>query len=299
MKNMKTNKYIGLIVSILFLSLGYKLDAQKDSVKSKEIIKLSYYNHNSVQYILIDHFNKKGKQLTPISDQSFYLYLDSIGADHKIASVTTDMNGKAKCFIPPSLKSIWDAKPIHTFMAAKDAEAEESDSDLEITKSKIEIDTATEDGVSHIIAKVMKAENNSWIAADEVELKVGIQRLGGMLSAGEEETYTTDTSGSVSVDLNKEHLPGDESGNIILVAKVDDHEQFGNLLFDLSVPWGVPTTIDQNFFKQRTLWSTQFRTPFWLLFMAYSIVIGVWGTIFYLIFQIVKIKKIGDRTTAV
>ncbi len=73
----------------------------------------------------IDHFNKKGKQLTPISDQSFYLYLDSIGADHKIASVTTDMNGKAKCFIPPSLKSIWDAKPLHTFMAAKDADAEE------------------------------------------------------------------------------------------------------------------------------------------------------------------------------
>ncbi|MBL0236996.1 MAG: hypothetical protein IPQ02_10380 [Saprospiraceae bacterium] len=201
---------------------------------------------------------------------------------------------------PPSLKSIWEAKPMHMFMAAKDADAEESDADLEITKSKIEIDTATEDGVSHITAKVMKAENNSWIAADEVELKVGIQRLGGMLSAGgEEETYTTDTSGSVSVDLNKEHLPGDESGNIVLVAKVDDHEQFGNLLFDLSVPWGVPTAVDQNFFKQRTLWSTQFRTPFWLLFMAYSIVIGVWGTIFYLIFQIVKIKKIGDRTTAI
>lgn len=50
-----------------------------------------------------------------------------------------------------------------------------------------------------------------------IELKVGIQRLGGLLSAGEEETYTTDTTGSVSVDLNKEHLPGDESGNIVLV----------------------------------------------------------------------------------
>jgi long-subunit fatty acid transport protein len=128
--------------------------------------------------------------------------------------------------------------------------------------------------------------------SDEVELKVGIQRLGGMLSAGEEETYTTDTSGSVSVDLNKEHLPGDESGNIVLVAKVDDHEQFGNLLFDISVPWGVPTAVDQNFFKQEHFVHFAIQDFIWLLFMAYSIVIE-FGVHFHLIFQIVK-SKIGD-----
>ena len=46
-------------------------------------------------------------------------------------------------------------------------------------------------------------------------------------------------------------------------------------------------------FDQRKLWATKFRTPLWLLFMAYSIVIGVWGTIIYLVLQIIRIKRIG------
>ena len=32
--------------------------------------------------------------------------------------------------------------------------------------------------------------------------------------------------------------------------------------------------------------------------MAYSIIIGVWSTIIYLVFQIVKIKKIGTTPEA-
>ena len=79
----------------------------------------------------------------------------------------------------------------------------------------------------------------------------------------------------------------------MLVAKVEDNEQYGNLIIEKTVPWGIATRVDNSFFNQRTLWSTRFRTPWWLLFMAYSIVIAVWGTIIYLVLQIVKIKKLG------
>ncbi len=57
--------------------------------------------------------------------------------------------------------------------------------------------------------------------------------------------------------------------------------------------WGKAIKPAGNFFKQRTLWSTRFETPLWLLFTAYFIVIIVWGTIVYLVFQMVKIKRLG------
>jgi hypothetical protein len=117
--------------------------------------------------------------------------------------------------------------------------------------------------------------------------------MGGILPAGDEETYTTDSTGSVTAEFKKDSLPGDEKGNIVLAAKVEDNDLFGNLLVEKKAPWGIATKPDKNFFDQRTLWSTRFRTPIWLLFMAYSIVIGVWGTIIFLVFQIVKIKKLG------
>jgi hypothetical protein len=89
------------------------------------------------------------------------------------------------------------------------------------------------------------------------------------------------------------NMPGDIKGNFTLVAQVEDNDLFGNLLAEKSVPWGTALQADSNFFNQRTLWSTRSHAPLWLLFMAYGIIIGVWSTMIYLIFQIVKIKKIG------
>ena len=101
------------------------------------------------------------------------------------------------------------------------------------------------------------------------------------------------STGIVSVEFKRDSLPGDIKGNFILAAKVEDNDQFGNLLVEKTVPWGVTLKPDQSFFNQRTLWSTRFRTPLWLMLMAYSIVIAVWGNIIYLVLQIVKIKKLG------
>ena len=207
-------------------------------------------------------------------------------------------NGKAKSFLPPSLKAAWDANPLHTFIAvAEGKEEEQPATELEITKAKIQIDTVSEEGARSITVQVMKYENSEWVPANEVEMKVGIQRHGGILSAGDEEIYTTDSSGIATVELKKDSLPGDQNGNIILVAKVEDNDLFGNLLVEKTVPWGVALRSNNSFFDQRTLWTTRFRTPIWLLFMAWSIVIGVWGTIFYLIVQIVRIKKLGKAVS--
>ena len=167
---------------------------------------------------------------------------------------------------------------------------------MPITKTKISIDTSSDGATRNIIVAISALINNEWVSAKDVEMKVGISRLGGILSAGDEETYTTDSTGTVTVELKKDSLPGDEKGNIVLAAKVEDNDQYGNLEIEKTVPWGIAVTPDKTFFDQRTLWSTRFRTPVWLLFMAYSIVIGVWGTLIYLVMQIIKVRKMGRAT---
>lgn len=264
--------------------------AQDDSAKT--IVKLHYNNYNNnVQYIILESVLKKGKVLTPVMNKTYQLYLDSGSASNMIASMQTDVNGKAKAFIPTALKTVWDLSPRHTFIV-KQAD-EELITDYIINKAKISLDTSSEDGVRSIKASVMRFENNEWIPAKEVEIKIGIQRLGGILSAGDDETYTTDSSGTVTVDLKKDSLPGDLKGNYTLVARVEDNDEFGNLLVEKTVPWGTVLKTDNSFFNLRTLWTTRFKTPYWLLLMAYSIVIGVWSTMIYLVIQLIKIKKLG------
>ncbi len=297
MKKMKKNKFIYLVLPCLFMLLTKQVTAQEDSVVTEEVVKLKYYTeNNSVQYLTIENLLKTGKKTQPLKNKIFALYLDSITAENFIAKVNTGNSGKAKCFIPVSLKSKWELMPGHTFIAIRAGKEETKAAELTITKAKIKIDTASAEGTRTITVQVMKYEKNEWLPAKDVEMKVGIQRHSSILTAGDEETYTTDSSGTVNVVLKKDSMPGDQNGHIFLIAKVEDNDQFGNMLIEKTVPWGVSIKPETNFFNQRTLWSTRFKTPLWLLFMAYSIVFVVWGAIIYLVLQIFKIKKIGTNS---
>lgn len=294
MKKMKANKYLLLIFSLMaFNSIIY---AQDEPEEQKEIVKLHYFNiNNNMQYLEVESLLKTGKKIEPQSNKVFQLYLDSNSAANLITKVLTDVNGKAKAVIPPQLKALWDGASEHKFIVVAEGSSkeEETSSEFTITKTKIAIDTSTVDSVRSITATVMKLENNEWIPAADVEMKLGIKRLGGILSGGEEATYTTDSTGTATAEFNKDKLPGDLHGNIILVASVQDNDDFGNLLIEKQVPWGIAEKPNTHFFDQRALWATQFKTPYWLLFMVYSIGLGIWATLLYLLFQLFKIKKLG------
>jgi hypothetical protein len=294
MKKMKANKYLLLIFSLMaFNSIIY---AQDEPEEQKEIVKLHYFNiNNNMQYLEVESLLKTGKKIEPQSNKVFQLYLDSNSAANLITKVLTDVNGKAKAVIPPQLKALWDGASEHKFIVVAEGSSkeEETSSEFTITKTKIAIDTSTVDSVRSITATVMKLENNEWIPAADVEMKLGIKRLGGILSGGEEATYTTDSTGTATAEFNKDKLPGDLHGNIILVASVQDNDDFGNLSIEKQVPWGIAEKPNTHFFDQRALWATQFKTPYWLLFMVYSIGLGIWATLLYLLFQLFKIKKLG------
>jgi hypothetical protein len=123
-------------------------------------------------------------------------------------------------------------------------------------------------------------------------MKIGIKRLGADLQTGDEQSYTTDSLGRVRGEFKKTGMSGDAAGNIILVAKVEDNDQYGNLRIEKAIPWGVKFVANKDFFH-RALWASQFHSPVWLVLIAYFILITVWGTLIYLVFLLIKIRKLG------
>ena len=294
MKQVKKTR-ISIVLVLCFAAVCTDVFAQ-EAAAPQPLLNLNYFTiNNNIQYLTVQTRVKVDRKFLPLPGQEVKLFLDSEEADDQVIKTYTDDNGIAKVIIPPSLKDKWENSPKHTFIGVmKDSSSqEEITTELEVTKAKIEIDTANEDGSRMVNVKIMSFENGEWVPAPDVDMKVGIARLGSILSAGEDAIYTSDENGDVSVTFNKDSIPGDEQGNIVLEAKVEDNDQFGNLVVEKKVSWGVALKPDKNFFDQRTLWSTRFRTPLWLLFMAYSIAIGVWGTLIYLVIQIVKIGKLG------
>ena len=296
MKKMKANRY-WLLVFSLIVAFNSTVYAQDEPVVPKEIVTLRYFNDNNhFQYLLVQSSLKTGKKLEPLANKVFQLYLDVNDPANLITKVLTDKNGQAKAIIPVRLKSLWDSASTHTFVVVAEgtSKEEETTTEFTITKSKITIDTTNEGGVRNITASVMKLENETWVPVADVEMKIGVVRMDkSILSAGDEATYTTDSTGIATFEFKKDSLPGDLKGNIVLAASVEDNDELGNLLIEKPVSWGVAVKEDKSFLGHRALWTIRSQTPYWLLIMAYSIAIGVWGTILYLVFQLFKLKKLG------
>ncbi len=292
-KAKKTLRYNLLLVLVISIFLPTLVNAQAASNETA-ILKLHYFNiNNNVQYLLLESSTKKNKVFTPQKNILYKVYLDTVSNSNLISSIKTNDAGKAKMFFPPYLKSHWDKSSTHMFIVMKGDE--EVLTDYYITKARLEIDTTTIDEIKNITVKVSKEDNGKLFPVPDVEMKVGIQRLVGVLSGGDEETYTSDSSGVVTVPFTKINMPGDSLGNLILVAKIEDNETLGNITVEKKAKWGVPMVLSEDFFSKRELWSTRFRSPYWLLFMAYAIIIGVYSTLIYLIVQLVKTIKIGKQ----
>jgi hypothetical protein len=281
---------------ICCLVVGTKLFAQDE--KPELMLSLRHFTeNNSVQYLKVQAQLKANNKLQALKDVAIEIYLDTMDATHLVGSLETDEKGSAQTVVPASLRDTWTSSPLHKFIAVAKAtpKDEATTTELEIAKAKMEVDTVNAEGTRSVTAKVFSYTNGVWIPMKGVEVKIGVERLGGSLKIGEEESYTTDSVGEVTGEFKVDSLPaGDAKGNIILVARVEDNEQFGDLAVEKAVPWGKYYQHISTF-GQRSLSAARFRAPLWLLFMAYSIVISVWSVIIYLFVQIVRMKRMGYK----
>jgi hypothetical protein len=302
LKNMKVYKNPKLIIILLFL-FGItinKINAQDSTAANPTVLSLRYFlSENKIPYVYVDVSTKKkvGRIFEPLKGIPVNVYFNEQGEKNLLGKVITDKNGKGRVALSPSFKAAWDSIDEFKFVALSDSSVGmvSLSGDLTIKKAILVIDTTSADGARTVTAQLKEKKGNDWVAVKEIEMKLGIKRMLGNLTVGDAETYTSDSSGIASADFKRDSMPGDEKGNLTLVARVEDNDTYGNLVKEKIVPWGKSVKPDTGFFEQRTLWSTRFMAPFWLLFIAYSVGIGIWCVIFYLIWQLLKIKKMGKE----
>lgn len=293
--NLHKHHRITIIAVFLFGISIYKINAQ-DSTAAKPELSLSYFlPANNVPYLEVTSKKKVGRKFEPVKNIPVNIYFNEAQPSALLGRVITNADGKGRIGLPPSFKNTWDSANEFKFVALSDSSAgqEALSADITIKKAILTVDTTSADGTRMVTAQLKEKSGNDWVAIKDIDMKLSIKRMLGNLSVGDEATYTSDSTGVSSAEFKRDSIPGDQKGNIILVAEVDDNDTYGNLVTEKTVKWGTAVKPPKNFFAQRTLWSTRFETPIWLLIVAYSIGIGVWCVIFYLLWQIVKIKRLG------
>ena len=99
----------------------------------------------------------------------------------------------------------------------------------------------------------------------------------------------TDENGEASFEFPTD-LPSARNGILDIVAKVEKNEIYGNIETQESIKWGI-TPKSEIDWANRSLSASREKAPMILVVASTIIILFIWGILFYIISQLVQIKK--------
>jgi len=280
------------LLTILFLLLNVFTSSAQEEKKSIKL-GLSYFQiNNQLPELIATAKSKLGKKFEPIEGTEVQFFLGDQSAENLLGKAITNKKGIASIEIPIAVASKLDSLSPFKVVAfvAESKKFEEQATETEVTKARVDLLLFEADSTRKVGAKLFTLKEGKWIETSGVEIKLFVRRMASDLAIGEN-VATTDDAGDVSADF-KMTVPGDISGNIIVGAKVDDNDSYGTIVALKVAKWGVPQKEDRSFFE-RSLFASRDKTPIWLLVVPSLIIVTVWGLIFYMVFLIFRIRKVG------
>jgi len=156
-------------------------------------------------------------------------------------------------------------------------------------KAHVDLDFWEEKGKKYITAKASDFEHDSIGAPiEEIELYMYVQRTFSLLPIGDR-FNETDENGELKIEFPID-LPGDTLGLVNVIAKIEDADEYADTSFSKTIDWGIPLVIDKSETK-RALWAASASAPIPLLILTNSLILVVWGIIFYICLKIYHISK--------
>jgi len=154
---------------------------------------------------------------------------------------------------------------------------------LAIKRARLEVTPMKEDSIMSLQVKLVDLSTGIETPVDAADLAIYVKRLFNPLKIGE---GATDETGEVNIEVPS-NLPGDVNGNLTLIAKVQDNENYGNIETSVVQKWGQPVSEEMKEMP-RALWSP--HPPMWML-VTFIILMGtVWGHYIVIIYELFRLK---------
>lgn len=166
------------------------------------------------------------------------------------------------------------------------------------TRGRIALSTSMRDTDRVVTARLM-VKDSAGHESPLANATVGfyIQRLFGILPAGEDHTATTNENGEAEL-VFPAGIPGDPKGDLTVVARVEENDQLADVRGYATATWGTPVLPNPEPFP-RAMWEP--RAPFPMILTFAILFGGVWiayGIVFAQIFIIKKNKKHENSNVA-
>ncbi len=283
---------LGILTVFMLLPGVTALKAQDDQAgkelaRSRMSLSANQYPDHSISLEGLLRARVEGVyQKIPGKQVKFYR-VDSEGKESLLGGAETTEKGVATLEIRTiGLKP--DGEGYLSFVArfAGDDAMTESESDLRLRPAELVVKPVTHDSVYalDLTASAETPEGRQPIA--DATVSVYVKRMYSSLKVGE---GSTDENGHAEVELPND-LPGDQFGNLIITARIDETEDYGNLVATMTQEWGTPVSRKIKELPP-ALWSP--HPPTWM-FVTFLILMGtVWGHYIVIMFELGRVKHEG------
>ena len=238
---------------------------------------------------------KKGRRYRPAAETKVLFYVSEASPDNLLgAIITSDKGTGTYTFTPEQVARVQNLTEVDYI-----AVVNETDS-LQGKKTAITIKDVTldvrfaigEDSAKQIFARVWETDSaGNTLPQKKVKIQFLAERPLSPLPIGDA-YMATDAEGKAAA-IFPDDLPGDTDGKVKILVRITDNDDYGTVEVSAVKPWGIPTLIDDATTK-RSLWASGANAPIPLLIFINSLIISVWGIIFYILYEIFHIRKIGE-----
>lgn len=157
--------------------------------------------------------------------------------------------------------------------------------------TNVKLDLQTQDENKKLIAQLSGiTKKGDRVGLQGIELSFLVKRNFGYLDISGNDAYT-DENGNVEISFPSD-LPGDREGHVTLLVKITDDAYYGAIEESRIASLGVPTS-PVNPLNERAMWGTRANAPIWIIATYLGGVIGIWGIIFFVLFQMIQLPKLA------
>jgi hypothetical protein len=291
-RSMLIHKLIFTLFAVSFFFLPKAALAQEDSTKQEENDKVSpaiellsiQKGDNTIDLKANLRAKIKGT-LTKLSGLKVEFFQTGDTEDKKLGEAISGSNGVAVVNIKSEgVTTDKEGKLNFKVVFPGNSTFESAEEVLAIKKAKLILTPVKEDSSLSVQVKLVDISTGTETTIPETNLSVYVKRMFSALKVGE---GTTDENGEATIEIPNS-LPGDEKGNLTLIARLEDNEVYGNLETANIQKWGTPVS---NVSKElpRALWSPD--PPIWMLITFIVLMTLVWGHYLVIIYELFRLRK--------
>jgi hypothetical protein len=209
----------------------------------------------------------------------------------ELATVKTDFSGIAKYIVPASRELQFDADGKLKFSATieNNGLVETRSDEVSLKDIEIQMELKEVDSVKKVFIKAFElGPKGEKKPITKLDLNIYVTRMFSLLKVAD---GTLGDDGSAEIDFPS-GLPGDSLGNLTVISRVEDNDDYANAEKREEVAWGKPVNYHIPRF-QRALWTVV--APTWMIVTLTILLFGVWAHYVFVVYKLWKIKQESRR----